>query len=90
MLTQPSRTLTRCLVCGSSEIRTDEVIDRGVVLGIGLCDLFLTQSLIAGGLGPMISKMLAAASLPILNFSARRYLVFPSAGRGPWKPTYDE
>ena len=36
MLTQPSRTLTRCLVCGSSEIRTDEVIDRGVVL-LGEC-----------------------------------------------------
>jgi hypothetical protein len=32
MLTQPTRTLTRCLVCGSSEIRTDEVIDHGVVL----------------------------------------------------------
>jgi hypothetical protein len=26
------RTLRRCLVCGSSEIRTDEVIDRGVLL----------------------------------------------------------
>ena len=26
------RTLTRCLVCGSSEVRTDEVVDRGVVL----------------------------------------------------------
>jgi Zn-finger nucleic acid-binding protein len=26
------RTLIRCLVCGFTEIRTDEVIDRGVVL----------------------------------------------------------
>ena len=26
-----SRTLIRCLVCGSSEVRTDEVIERGVV-----------------------------------------------------------
>ena len=26
------RTLTRCLVCGFAEVRTDEVIDRGVVL----------------------------------------------------------
>jgi len=26
------RTLTRCLVCGFTEIRTDEVVDRGVVL----------------------------------------------------------
>jgi hypothetical protein len=25
------RTLTRCLVCGFSEVRTDEVIDRGLV-----------------------------------------------------------
>ena len=25
------RTLTRCLVCGSSEVRTDEVIDRGIL-----------------------------------------------------------
>ena len=26
------RTLTRCLVCGFTEVRTDEVIDRGIVL----------------------------------------------------------
>jgi hypothetical protein len=26
------RTLTRCLVCGFAEVRTDEVIERGVVL----------------------------------------------------------
>ena len=26
-----SRTLTRCLVCGFAEVRTDEVVDRGVV-----------------------------------------------------------
>jgi hypothetical protein len=26
------RTLRRCLVCGFSEIRTDEVVDRGVLL----------------------------------------------------------
>jgi len=28
----PTRTLTRCVVCGCSEVRTDEVIDRGLVL----------------------------------------------------------
>ena len=26
------RTTTRCLVCGFGEVRTDEVIDRGLVL----------------------------------------------------------
>ena len=28
-LRAPDRTLTRCLVCGCSEVRTDEVVDRG-------------------------------------------------------------
>ena len=29
---QPAfRTLTRCLVCGFAEVRTDEVVDRGIV-----------------------------------------------------------
>ena len=32
LLNRPTRTLTRCLVCGFSEVRTDVVVDRGVVL----------------------------------------------------------
>jgi hypothetical protein len=31
-MTAALRTLIRCLVCGFTEVRTDEVIDRGVVL----------------------------------------------------------
>lgn len=31
-LTSALRTLTRCLVCGFAEVRTDEVVDRGVLL----------------------------------------------------------
>jgi hypothetical protein len=31
-LPTPGRTLTRCLVCGSREVRSDEVVDRGFVL----------------------------------------------------------
>ncbi len=31
VLSQPERTLTRCLVCGFGEVRTDAVVDRGVV-----------------------------------------------------------
>ena len=31
VLHTPTRTLVRCLVCGSSEVRTDEVVDRGLV-----------------------------------------------------------
>ena len=32
LLSRRLRTLTRCLVCGYAEVRTDEVIDRGLVL----------------------------------------------------------
>jgi hypothetical protein len=32
----PSRTSSRCLVCGFSEVRTDEVVDRCVVF-LGWC-----------------------------------------------------
>jgi len=35
-MTPAHRTLTRCLICGFSEVRTDEVIDRGLVL-LGEC-----------------------------------------------------
>jgi Zn-finger nucleic acid-binding protein len=31
-MTAALRTLTRCLVCGFAEIRTDEVVDRGIVM----------------------------------------------------------
>ena len=32
VMPSPERTLWRCLVCGSSEVRTDEVVNRGWVL----------------------------------------------------------
>ncbi len=32
MMQRPQRTLRRCLVCGFAEVRTDEVVERGVVL----------------------------------------------------------
>jgi hypothetical protein len=32
VLTRALRTVTRCLVCGFREVRTDEVIERGILL----------------------------------------------------------
>jgi len=32
VLRMATRTLVRCLVCGSREVRTDEVVNRGVML----------------------------------------------------------
>ncbi|MCP3986074.1 MAG: hypothetical protein GY723_16955 [bacterium] len=31
-MTAATRTLTRCLLCGFTEVHTDQVIDRGIVL----------------------------------------------------------
>jgi hypothetical protein len=35
-IARPLRTLTRCLVCGFAEVRTDEVVQNGLVL-LGEC-----------------------------------------------------
>ncbi len=45
-MNRPLRTLSRCLVCGCSEIRTDEVVDRGIVLlsECSRCDHRWTES----------------------------------------------
>jgi hypothetical protein len=32
ILPSAERTVTRCLVCGSREVRTDEVVDRGFLI----------------------------------------------------------
>ena len=64
------------------------LVYAAVVAGIGMCDVFMTRSLVAEDFDPLMAKAIAAASLPILNFAARRYLVFATGGRGPWEPTY--
>jgi len=67
-MTRSLRTLLRCLVCGSSEVRTDEVIDRGVVL-LGecrRCDHRWTQRLSAAAEGARSApRGVAAAGLRV-------------------------
>jgi dolichol-phosphate mannosyltransferase len=70
--------------------RIEWAVYAGVFVGIGYFDVLLTRNLIESGMGPLLSKVVAAASLPVLNFVARRYLVFQAKRRGPWKPTHDE
>jgi len=47
-LLAPTRTIWRCLVCGSTEVRTDEVVDRGIVMlaECPRCDHRWTESLV--------------------------------------------
>ena len=59
-----TRTVTRCLVCGSSEVRTDEVIDRGVVMlaECPRCEHRWTALRSAAPLGQPLPKLAPTAS----------------------------
>lgn len=52
---------------------------------IAVIDAGLTILLINSGLSPVSSKLSASALGLILNFLARRFLVFPESPAGPWK-----
>lgn len=55
-----------------------------VVLLICGVDYFLTNTFIVQGFSPGISKITASLFSLILNFSGRRFLVFPEPPSGPW------
>jgi glycosyltransferase involved in cell wall biosynthesis len=57
-----------------------------VVALVGAFDLGATITLIKTGFSPESSKALASILGVLLNFSARRFIVFPEASLGPWKP----
>jgi len=55
-----------------------------VVGVIGSVDLVSTNSFIRGGFAPWIAKLIATAIGLVLNFSARRFLIFPEPGNPDW------
>ena len=57
-----------------------------VVALICLLDLGITKLLLMGGLSPGISKLIASLVVLALNFSGRRFMVFPEPPSGPWRP----
>ena len=59
-----------------------------VVVVLGMFDLFFTSILIKTIHSPQTSKLISTAILFLLNFLARRYIVFPESKSGPWKPEY--
>lgn len=65
---------------------TEVMIYIFVVTLVGILDLIITLSLLSLGVSPSISKLVATSLGLILNFSGRRYLVFPEPSSGPWKP----
>ena len=53
---------------------------------VGVIDISITKSLLFTGLAPWLSKSLASLAALVINFMARRYLVFPEPSAGAWKP----
>jgi glycosyltransferase involved in cell wall biosynthesis len=63
-----------------------EILVYTCVVGIvGVLDVGLTSSLMSVGAAPAISKFIATLVGLVLNFSGRRYLVFPEPVSGPWR-----
>ena len=58
-----------------------------LVLAIATFDLFATKIAISAGLGLASAKLCATALGLILNFLARKYLVFREPASGPWQPS---
>ena len=56
-----------------------------VVVVVGTVDYAITRGLIAGAVSPLLAKACATLLLPVVNFAGRRFLVFPSPQRGPWR-----
>jgi len=61
-----------------------------LVVGIvATLDLGVTKALLTSGASPAASKLVATLLALILNFSGRRFLVFPEPSSGPWRPQSD-
>ena len=56
---------------------------------VALVDLGITSSLFTLGVAPLLSKIIATVLVLVINFSGRRYLVFPEPTSGPWRSTGD-
>ena len=65
---------------------TEVLVFLGVVVVIGVIDMYLTQGFVAAGLAPWLSKTLSTAIGLVLNFAGRRFIVFPEKPRPDWKP----
>ena len=61
----------------------ERIVYGAVVLAIGLVDYAATRGLIGAGFSAFWAKTVATALLPVINFAARRFVVFGVIERGP-------
>ncbi len=65
---------------------TEGLIYLGVVVAVGLIDLYSTRFFVAIGLGPALAKLLSTGLDLVFNFVGRRFIVFPEKGNPDWNP----
>lgn len=65
---------------------TEILIYVGIVVCVGFLDLTTTRVMLSIGLSASTAKLVATGVGLLLNFAGRRYLVFPEAASGSWKP----
>ncbi|SHG99391.1 bifunctional glycosyltransferase family 2/GtrA family protein [Bradyrhizobium erythrophlei] len=64
---------------------TEPLIYIGVVIVIGLVDVFITRSFVAIGMSPALAKIFATGIGLVLNFAGRRFVVFPERSNPDWQ-----
>ncbi|HTQ04290.1 MAG TPA: bifunctional glycosyltransferase family 2/GtrA family protein [Polyangiaceae bacterium] len=57
-----------------------------VVAAVSVVDLWCTREFVALGTAPAVAKILSTAIGLVLNFSGRRFIVFPEKPNPDWKP----
>ena len=57
-----------------------------LVLCICIFDYYITNLLITASFAPWLSKAIASLSGFVLNFTGRKFIIFPKPVSGPWKP----
>jgi glycosyltransferase involved in cell wall biosynthesis len=58
----------------------------GVVVAVGLVDLYCTRFFVSIGIGATLAKILATSIVLVLNFAGRRFIVFPEKPNPVWRP----
>jgi len=62
------------------------IVFWAAVVLIGSIDVGITYYLTEASVGPLAAKVVATAVCFVLNFAARRWIVFPEPASGPWRP----
>ena len=65
---------------------TELLVYLGVVVVVGIVDLYCTRGFVAIGIDPPLAKILSTAIALVFNFAGRRFIVFPEKPNPDWQP----